>query len=113
MPGVAGGRLRALLELRAADPPAGQGGEPAMTTPGSTEAGWVHEALRFHDEQEHARRGSPQPLPGQVRDELVLERIDRARRRRPRVREDRITMSHGAAGKATQTPIGAILLSCV
>ena len=61
--------------------------------------------------QEHARRGSPQPLPGTVREELVLERIDRARRSRPRVREDRITMSHGAGGKATQTLIQAIFLN--
>jgi hydrogenase expression/formation protein HypE len=82
-----------------------------VTTPGSTEAGWVQEALRVHDEQEHARRGSPQPLPGTVREELVLERIDRARRSRPRVREDRITMSHGAGGKATQTLIEAIFLN--
>jgi hydrogenase expression/formation protein HypE len=57
------------------------------------------------------RRGSPQPLPGTVREELVLERIDRARRSRPRVREDRITMSHGAGGKATQTLIEALFLN--
>jgi hydrogenase expression/formation protein HypE len=57
-----------------------------------------------------ARRGSPQPLPGTVREELVLERIDRARRSRPRLREDRITMSHGAGGKATQTLIEAVFL---
>jgi hydrogenase expression/formation protein HypE len=56
------------------------------------------------------RRGSPQPLPGTVREDLVLERIDRARRSRPRVREDRITMSHGAGGKATQTLIEAVFL---
>jgi hydrogenase expression/formation protein HypE len=56
-------------------------------------------------------RGSPQPLPGTVREELVLERIDRARRSRPRVREERITMSHGAGGKATQTLIEAVFLS--
>jgi hydrogenase expression/formation protein HypE len=78
---------------------------------GATRAGWVQEALRVHDEQEHARRGSPQPLPGTVREELVLERIDRARRSRPRIREDRITMSHGAGGKATQTLIEAMFLS--
>ena len=70
-------------------------------------AGWVERALEEH--QKHAgqdetpeRRGSPQPLPGTVREEMVLERIDRARRARARVREDRITMSHGAGGKATQ-----------
>jgi hydrogenase expression/formation protein HypE len=45
-----------------------------------------------------------------VREDLVLERIDRARRSRPRVREDRITMSHGAGGKATQTLIEAVFL---
>jgi hydrogenase expression/formation protein HypE len=54
--------------------------------------------------------GSPQPAPGTVREELVLERIDRVRRARPRVREDRITMSHGAGGKATQTLIEAVFL---
>ncbi len=40
----------------------------------------------------------------------MLERIDRARRARPRVKEDRITMSHGAGGKATQTLIEAVFL---
>ncbi len=74
-------------------------------------AGWVQEALRVHDEQSRARPGSPQPLPGTVREELVLERIDRARRSRPRVKEERITMSHGAGGKATQTLIEAIFLN--
>jgi hydrogenase expression/formation protein HypE len=79
-------------------------------------AGWVAEALRVHDEQareeeaSHVRRGSPQPLPGTVREELVLERIDRTRRSRPRVKEERITMSHGAGGKATQTLIEAVFL---
>jgi hydrogenase expression/formation protein HypE len=78
-------------------------------------AGWVERALEEH--QKHAgqqeapeRRGSPQPLPGTVREEMVLERIDRARRARARVREDRITMSHGAGGKATQSLIEAIFL---
>jgi hydrogenase expression/formation protein HypE len=87
-----------------------------MTEAGPQSAGWVQEALREHDEQaageatrfEH--RGSPQPLPGTVREELVLERIDRARRARPRVKEDRIIMSHGAGGKATQTLIEAVFL---
>ena len=71
---------------------------------------WVQEALRVHEEAEKERRGSPQPLPGTVREELVLERIDRARRSRPRVKEERITMAHGAGGKATHTLIEAIFL---
>jgi hydrogenase expression/formation protein HypE len=98
-----------------------------MSTPleaGGASAGWVQEALRAHtdelegrDQQEggdretrYPHRGSPQPLPGTVREELVLERIDRARRARPRVREERITMAHGAGGKATQTLIEAVFL---
>jgi len=85
-------------------------------TEDAASAGWVQEALRAHDEQAQAeaprfeRHGSPQPLPGTVREELVLERIDRARRARPRVKEDRIIMSHGAGGKATQTLIEAVFL---
>jgi hydrogenase expression/formation protein HypE len=87
---------------------------------GENGVGWVAQALREHEEQEQREaaasgarfehHGSPQPLPGTVREELVLERIDRARRARPRVKEDRITMSHGAGGKATQTLIEAVFL---
>ena len=40
----------------------------------------------------------------------MLDRIDRARRRRPRIREERITLSHGAGGKATRTLIEAVFL---
>ncbi len=43
-------------------------------------------------------------------EQRVLDRIDRARRRRPRVREERITMSHGSGGKASQTLIEAVFL---
>jgi len=86
---------------------AGQGGGA-----GQARGGWVAEALRVHEEEEQqARRGSPQPLPGTVREELVLERIERARRSRPRIKEERITMSHGAGGKATQTLIEAMFAS--
>jgi hydrogenase expression/formation protein HypE len=45
------------------------------------------------------------------REQQVLDRIDRARRRAPRVREERVTMSHGSGGKATQTLVEAIFLS--
>jgi hydrogenase expression/formation protein HypE len=100
------------------------GPPPAPEDSAAQSAGWVAEALREHEELEQRehddlaaaatgkfeRRGSPQPLPGTVREELVLERIDRARRARPRVKEDRITMSHGAGGKATQTLIEAVFL---
>jgi hydrogenase expression/formation protein HypE len=36
-------------------------------------------------------------------EQQVLDRIERARRRAPRVREQHITLAHGAGGKATQT----------
>jgi hydrogenase expression/formation protein HypE len=73
--------------------------------------GWAGEALR-----EHAGEGRPgdpagrRELPVTDREQQVLDRIDRARRRAPRVREERITMSHGSGGKATQTLIEAIFL---
>src|SRR5881394_2147922 len=44
------------------------------------------------------------------REQQVLDRIDRARRRRPRIREERITMSHGAGGKASRTLVEAVFL---
>jgi hydrogenase expression/formation protein HypE len=77
--------------------------------------GWIGEALREHAEHERlevsaADAGHRRQLPLADREQQVLDRIDRARRRRPKVREERITMSHGAGGKATQTLIEAIFL---
>ena len=76
--------------------------------------GWIDEALAEHEEldaaPDAAGPGNRRQLPLADREQQVLDRIDRARRRRPRVREERITMSHGAGGKATQTLIEAIFL---
>ena len=74
--------------------------------------GWIGEALREHAEHERldVDAGGRRQLPLADREQQVLDRIDRARRRRPRVREERITMSHGAGGKATHTLIEAIFL---
>jgi hydrogenase expression/formation protein HypE len=44
------------------------------------------------------------------REQQVLDRIERARRRRAKVKEERITLAHGSGGKATQTLIEAIFL---
>ena len=52
-------------------------------------------------------------LPGEPlrsRERQVLDRIERARRARPRLKEERITLAHGAGGKATHTLIEAIFL---
>jgi hydrogenase expression/formation protein HypE len=80
-------------------------------------SGWVSDALREHSpdhDHDHGERaevpGGRTQLPVSGREQQVLDRIDRARRRRPRVREERITMSHGAGGKATQTLIEAVFL---
>ncbi|GAA1957620.1 hydrogenase expression/formation protein HypE [Amycolatopsis minnesotensis] len=54
-----------------------------------------------------ARR--PDPTPGE-REQQVLDRIDKARRRRAKVTDERITLSHGAGGKATQSLVEAIFL---
>ncbi|MET9294112.1 hydrogenase expression/formation protein HypE [Streptomyces sp. NPDC003077] len=43
-------------------------------------------------------------------EERVLRRIERARRRKARMRDERITLAHGAGGKATQTLIEAVFL---
>jgi hydrogenase expression/formation protein HypE len=105
---------------------------PAKEAAGA--GGWIAEALREHEEHERQEAvgqtdrppGDPHPPPqpsshdrGRVerrtlpmadREQQVLDRIDRARRRRPKVREERITMSHGAGGKATHTLIEAVFL---
>jgi hydrogenase expression/formation protein HypE len=78
-------------------------------------AGWVDEALREHAQAERLEAEAAGGRRGHSHDDAdreqqVLDRIDRARRRRPKVREERITMSHGSGGKATQTLIEAIFL---
>jgi len=40
----------------------------------------------------------------------VLERIERARRRKPALADERVTMAHGAGGKATHTLVSALFL---
>jgi hydrogenase expression/formation protein HypE len=52
--------------------------------------------------------GAHQAAP--TRAEEVLDRIDRQRRRKPVIREDRITMAHGAGGRSTHTLVGALFL---
>lgn len=75
----------------------------AGVEPGRT-PGWVADAMVHHE-----REG--QPGSGHAtREEQVLERIDRARRRKAKVKEDRVTLAHGSGGKATQTLVEAIFL---
>ena len=71
-------------------------------------ADWAEQAVREHEEQERAghRPGSEHVS----REQQVLDRIERARRRKPKVKEERITLAHGSGGKATQTLIEAVFL---
>ena len=53
----------------------------------------------------------PQPRGESLtKEQQVLQRIERVRRRKARLQEERITMAHGAGGKATATLIEALFL---
>ena len=70
-----------------------------------TRAGWAEEAVT------EAEKETPRPGTEHLsREQQVLERIDRARARKPRVKEPRITLAHGAGGKATHNLIDAVFL---
>jgi hydrogenase expression/formation protein HypE len=73
-------------------------------------ATWVNQALREHEEHTESAISRP-TTPASEREQQVLDRIDRARKRRPKVREERITMSHGSGGKATRTLVEAVFLN--
>ncbi|HEY4729259.1 MAG TPA: hydrogenase expression/formation protein HypE, partial [Actinomycetes bacterium] len=44
------------------------------------------------------------------REEQVLQRIEKARSRKAKLKEERIVLAHGSGGKATQTLIEAVFL---
>lgn len=46
-----------------------------------------------------------------ITEEQVLERIRRTRARRPRLRDERITLAHGAGGKATQSLVESLFVA--
>ncbi|MER5644645.1 hydrogenase expression/formation protein HypE [Streptosporangium sp. NPDC002524] len=75
--------------VREMDPPRSPGVEPQAADP---------KDLRNMRERERDR------------ERQVLDRIERVRRRGARVREDRVTLAHGAGGKATHTLIEAVFL---
>jgi hydrogenase expression/formation protein HypE len=61
-------------------------------------AGWAEQLVREH--------GTAEAAPEQQ----VLDRIEKMRRRKPVLREERITMTHGAGGKASRTLVDAVFL---
>jgi len=64
-----------------------------------TMASWAEDAVAAHAGAEHL-----------TREEQVLARIAKARARKARIKEERITLSHGAGGKATHTLVEAVFL---
>ena len=85
-----------------------------VTHPPETEghsADWAEEAVadaESHEDPELAQYGIGGPTLSL--EEQVLARIDRQRRRKARIKEERITLAHGAGGKATHTLIDALFL---
>ena len=75
-------------------------------------ADWAEAAVREHvrEHEDHELAQYPSGREHLSREQQVLERIERARRRKPRVKDERITLAHGAGGKATHTLIEAIFL---
>jgi len=85
-----------------------QAPEPPPAQPEGS-AAWAERAvLEAADDAELAL--DPVGTEHRSREQQVLDRIEKARRRRPKVREHRITLAHGAGGKATHTLIDAIFL---
>ncbi|GAA1211649.1 hydrogenase expression/formation protein HypE [Pseudonocardia alaniniphila] len=88
---------------------------PGIDRAGATRANWAEEAVAAAaaDEAQLAHAETQHPHAGSehlTREEQVLARIAKARARKARIKEERITLAHGAGGKATQTLIEAVFL---
>jgi hydrogenase expression/formation protein HypE len=81
-----------------------------MTPDQQVQADWAEEAVReaeLHDDDVATCQVGEEHL---TKEQQVLQRIEVARGRRAKVKEERITMAHGAGGKATHTLIDALFL---
>lgn len=78
---------------------------------GTRSAEWAERAVREATEPSDDEPGRHRPGTAyDDREQRVLDRIDRARRRKPKIKEDNITLAHGSGGKATQRLIQGIFL---
>jgi hydrogenase expression/formation protein HypE len=81
-----------------------------MTPDQQVQAGWAEDAVREaerHDEDDALCTVGQDHL---TKEQQVLQRIEVARQRKARIKEERITLAHGAGGKATHTLIDALFL---
>ncbi|MDX6286484.1 MAG: hydrogenase expression/formation protein HypE [Frankiales bacterium] len=60
-------------------------------------------------QMDHQTEDLHQP-PQSDRERQVLDRIEKARKRKPKVREELVTLAHGAGGKASRTLIEAVFV---
>jgi hydrogenase expression/formation protein HypE len=73
----------------------------------------MNEQPEGHDHEAAASVAAPPHGPaghGPTREEVVLERIEAFRRRRPRLKDDFINSAHGAGGKASAALIDAVFV---
>jgi len=82
---------------------------PSMTPEQQTRATWAEEAVREAIEDPELAQ-YPVGQEHLTKEQQVLQRIDKARQKKARVKEERITLAHGAGGKATHTLIDSIFL---
>jgi hydrogenase expression/formation protein HypE len=81
-----------------------------MTPDQQVQAGWAEDAVREAALQESGVAAGPVGRDHLTKEQQVLQRIEVARQRKPRIKEERITLAHGAGGKATHTLIDALFL---
>lgn len=81
-----------------------------MTPDQQVQAGWAEDAVREAALQDSGVATGPVGQDHLTKEQQVLQRIEVARQRRPRIKEERITLAHGAGGKATHTLIDALFL---
>jgi hydrogenase expression/formation protein HypE len=81
-----------------------------MTPDQQVQAGWAEEAVREAALQESGLAAGPVGQEHLTKEQQVLQRIEVARGKKARIKEERITLAHGAGGKATHTLIDALFL---
>ncbi|MGH2767846.1 MAG: hydrogenase expression/formation protein HypE [Actinomycetota bacterium] len=68
----------------------------------------VQEEPPAGESEQHSHAGNPHAA--KTGEELVLERIERDRKRRPKFMDEQITMAHGAGGKASRQLVEGIFI---
>jgi hydrogenase expression/formation protein HypE len=81
-----------------------------VTSPVERTAEWAEALVREHavEDEELAQY----PIGSEVlsKEQQVLARIEKARQRKAKIKEERITLAHGSGGKSTHTLIEALFL---